>query len=133
VISLVVISLLFLVEAWLEEVVIELKHGAVQNYARLNRQEHFRSSVFAAILILSASVTAFFWEQDPWSLPAIVVARRIWFDYALIIFRDRPRNRYEGNDWWGLRLAVLFGKKGRIRELAVTIALTIFCIYKSLL
>lgn len=132
-ISLVVISLLFLVEAWLEDVVIELKHGAVQNYARLNRQEHFRSSVFAAILILSASVTAFFWEQDLWALPAIAVSRRIWFDYTLIIFRDRPRNRYEGNDWWGMRLAAFFGKKGRIRELAVTAALTLFCIYKSLL
>lgn len=126
------ISLLFLVEAWLEEVVIELKHGAVQNYARLNRQEHFRSSVFAAILILSASVTVFFWEQDPWALPAIVVSRRIWFDYALILFRDRPRNRYEGNDWWGMRLAELFGKKGRIRELAFTAAVTAFSFYKSI-
>lgn len=132
-ISLAVISLLFLAEAWLEDVVIELKNGATPNYARLNRQEHFRSSVFAAILILSASVTAFFWEVDPWTLLAIPVSRRIWFDYSLIIFRDRPRNLYEGDDWWGKRLAAVFGRKGRIRELAVTVAITLFCIYKTLL
>lgn len=132
-ISLAIISLLFLVEAWLEVVVIELKNGATPNYARLNRQEHFRSGVFAAILILSASVTAYYWELQPWSLPAIAVSRRNWFDYPLILWRDRPRNLYEGNDWWAKKLTPIFGRKGRIRELAVTVAITLFCIYKSLL
>lgn len=132
-ITLIVISLLFLCEAWLEVVVIDLKDGNHNSYSKLNRQEHFRSAVFACMLIVCGCVTAFFWEQDPWSLPAIVASRRIWFDFPLALFRNRNPRLYEGYDWWADLFRKIFGQRGRVRELVATIAVTLFCIIKSVL
>lgn len=118
------ISVLFLAEAWLEVSVIKIKHDNPP--AWLNKQEHFRSAVFAALLIAAAVLYVIFVSKEYWTIPPIIVARRIWFDAGLIFMRDRPFH-YEGNDWWNGKFKKVFFNN-RWFELAMELAITIGCL-----
>lgn len=133
-IVLLIISIIHLLEAWLEQVVISLKNPYVPEYSVWNRREHFRSAVLAGTWLFSAIAVALYYQHNYWILPALIVNRRIFFDYLLIIFRDRPRRQYEGNDWWTVNIfRRIFGTNGRMIELGLCIGVTIFSIFKSLL
>jgi len=124
---LILLSFIFVIEAWLEVVVINLKNSSLSNYNSLNHQEHFRSAIWAATLILS--FCSFLLQTSAYYLiPAAFIARRVFFDYSLILFRNRPKNLYEGNDWWAQTLSFIFSKKGRKSELIITIILYIVCV-----
>jgi len=119
-------SVFHILEAWLEQVVIDLKNPSLTNYHELNRKEHLRSAIYATyVALLIWTVPLSLWHCWP-LLPAIVLNRRIFFDYALILFRQRPNPAlYEGDDWWVHRFKAIFGPKGRNKELAVTLVITI--------
>jgi hypothetical protein len=126
-IALILYSVIHLLEAWLEQVVIDMKNGTSLNYDRLNHTEHFRSALLSVAwftCFLSAIVALQFY----WLIPAFVVNRRIFFDYTLIIFRHRPAHKYEGDDWWVKRIVKVFGKNGRVKELLVELLITAVCI-----
>jgi hypothetical protein len=129
---LIILSIIHLLEAWLEEVVIDLKNPNLSFYSRLNHQEHFRSAILAAGWLIAAGYASCF-NSDYWIVPALIVNRRIFFDYSLILFRDRPGNKYEGNDWWVMNIFIpIFGRLGRIKELVLTLLITITSIYLTL-
>lgn len=130
-IAILFISLLFVCEAWLEVIVISLKNYSDPNYQKKNKQEHDRSAVFASIIIAYVGYDC--WEsENEWLIPAVIVSRRIFFDYGLIIFRDRPRNKYEGDDRTARVLSAIFGNNGRKKELAITLVIYFAAIIKSL-
>lgn len=127
-IILLYLSVIHLLEAWLEKVVIDLKNPYISDYALKNRQEHFRSAVLAAAWSFAAISALVHYEQAYWLIPAVVVNRRMFFDYPLIIFRDRPRRLYEGNDWWVKRFIWVFRERGRLKELFAETILTMISI-----
>lgn len=119
-------TLIMIVEAWLEAIVIALKNDTISNYAELNKKEHFRSAVYAALVTAVIWIPTFLTYNCWQLLPAVLVNRRIFFDYLLILFRKRPNpSLYEGNDWWVQRFKAIFGPKGRDRELVVELAITL--------
>lgn len=121
------LSVIHLLEAWLEVPVIGMKDAGLNNYSALNKQEHFRSAVLAASWMAAAFTVVIMFTKEYWILPALFVNRRVFFDYPLILFRQRPRNKYEGNDWWVNKFRWLF-RGSRIAELVTTLAISIFCI-----
>jgi hypothetical protein len=130
---LIAISIIHLCEAWVERVVIDLKNPYIPAYSRLNHEEHFRSAVLAFIYMLCATGVVIYYTHDMWLLPAIAINRRIFFDFGLIIFRDRPVGVYEGDDWWTKNVFIrIFGRKGRVIELLLELSVTAFCIVKTL-
>jgi hypothetical protein len=112
VIALVAISIYFFLEAWLEIPVIALKDGGHPNYAVLNRREHFRSAVLAGFVIGIAVVYAGAHHQWIY-FPAIILSRRVFFDWYQAKWRMRPMSLYEGDDWWVRVFRKIFGAKGR--------------------
>jgi hypothetical protein len=129
---LIILSVVHLLEAWLEEVVIDLKNPNLSIYNKLNHEEHFRSGILAAGW-LTIAIYASCFNSDFWIIPGLMVNRRVFFDYGLIIFRDRPGNKYEGNDWWVMNIFIpIFGRLGRIRELFLTLLITAASIYLTL-
>lgn len=126
------LCMIYVLEAWLEVPVIELKNINHPDYTRLNKQEHFRSAVWAGVVMISAAALLCFYN-DYWLIPAAFLARRIWFDYLLILLRRRPKKLYEGNDWWNNKLSALFGKNGRQRELILEVLVFKTCILMHLL
>lgn len=127
---LVLYSLTNLCEAWLEETVIDLKNAQLPNYHPLNRREHNRSLILAILIMIPYIQIAVYFGLY-WLIGAILVNRRIFFDFPLSLFRGRPPARYEGTDTTARILVGIFGRNGRIRELIVTLAITIFSAYKS--
>lgn len=125
------ISILFFLEQWLEIKVIALKDPGLKNYPSLNKGEHFRSAIFAGYIISLACLVEIVFFQNYWMIPAIVINRRIFFDYILIISMDWDWRRYSGTDWWNNFLKSIFGEEGRFKELIVELAITIFCIIKT--
>jgi hypothetical protein len=123
-IILILYSLVHICEAWLEEAVIALKNYTDYNYQQLNRKEHSRSAWFALLLFVCFALFLVY-RDGYWLLPAMIVNRRVFFDYGLILFRNRPRNLYEGNDWWVKRFVWVFGKKGRRIELLLELLVTV--------
>jgi hypothetical protein len=130
--ALIILSVIHLLEAWLEEVVINLKNPYTSVYSNLNHQEHFRSGVLAGAWLFSAVYASCF-HSDFWILPGLIVNRRIFFDYGLILFRRRPHNKYEGNDWWVMNFFIpIFGRLGRLYELGITLLVMAGSIYLTL-
>lgn len=127
-ITLLILSILFYTECWLEEVVILLKDDNLKDYTLLNRQEHFRSAVYAGVIIIAACLVVTFYSHDYFLIPAIVVNRRIFFDYMLAVKRKRSLVKYEGNDVFVKYMKMIFGNDGRKKEVYVTIAITLVCI-----
>lgn len=127
-IYLILLCLIFIVEAYLEKIVIDLKNGGLSNYIKLNKQEHFRSAIYSALVILSFCL--FFYNLKFYFLIVnAVLARRIFFDYVLILVRNRPQKAlYEGDDMFKKIFSTIFGKKGRNIELIVSLAIFILFI-----
>lgn len=126
-ITLLAICILFYIEAWLEEVVIKLKDSSLPNYAELNKEEHKRSLVFSSFLVVCCVALLIVYQQYYLIVPALI-SRRIFFDYSLIVLRDRPRDLYEGNGGVDAIFSNIFGKNGRKKELITEIAVSLLFI-----
>jgi hypothetical protein len=117
-IALLMFSIVHMLEAWLEVVVIDLKNPYTNYYDHLNHEEHFRSGILAASWLICGLLVICYMQQY-WMIPALVVNRRVFFDYRLIQLRKRPKNKYEGNDWWKNAFVFIFGLNGRRIELTL--------------
>jgi len=124
------LSLIHLLEAWLEVPVIAVKNTKLVNYAAFNKQEHFRSAVLASSWLAAAFAVVIVYTKEYCMLPALFVNRRMFFDYPLILLRNRPKNKYEGNDWWVNKFRWLF-RGSRIAELVTTLLIAAACILKQ--
>lgn len=129
----IAIAILCIAEAWLEVVVIALKNPSLINYAKLNKQEHRRSAGFwvaQVVLFISLSNS---WEQALLLTPALILNRRVWFEYALKILRPGKRLKdIEGDQFFDKLSRRLFGARGGYFELSTCI-LVIIAINKYLL
>ena len=111
-------------EAWLEQVVIELKDPRLKNYHDLNQKEHNRSLVFAVLVAIPFVLIACYYSLY-WMLPAIAVNRRIFFDFFLKLFRKRPTWKIEGKGPFDNFFKKIYGEKGGWYELATEVVITI--------
>lgn len=119
-------ALLGIAEAWLEVVVIALKNPSLLNYNTLNRREHQRSAVYWLAMVAVFISVAPTWQTDIYLVPALIFNRRVFFEYALKIFRPGKRmQNIEGNMFWDNLSRSLLGKRGGYYELAICIAVII--------
>ena len=71
-------TLLNLVEAKLESIVIALKDPKLSNYTELNRQEHTWSAIYYSVIV--GIVVTLSYITDRWSLvPLLLANRRLFF------------------------------------------------------
>lgn len=117
----IAISLLCIAEAWLEEVVIRLKNPSSVNYILLNRQEHRRSAIYYGILVFTYFMII--WPYRYWYilLPGLILERRVFFEYALKIFRKKRPDVIEGDQYWDKISRGIFGRYGGWKELALLV------------
>jgi hypothetical protein len=121
----IAVLVLCVAEAWLEELVIRLKNPTLQNYPALNRKEHRRSAIYygaqVGMLILVSA------EYDKWYylVMLLLLQRRIFFEYALKLFRGKGLRFIEGDQPWDKISRNIFGYKGGVKELLVLIALVV--------
>lgn len=127
------LSIIHLLEAKLECYVIKLKNDFVSHYSGLNHKEHLWSAVLAGAWLTPAVLAAFYFHAY-WMLGPLVLSRRVFFDYGLILFMDYPRKEYTGNDWWVRKVfKPVFGKNGRQIELVLELLAVLFCIIKTVI
>jgi|GEM_PF-5431054 len=129
---LAILSIIHLLECWNEVRVIALKNPYLPDYDERNRKEHFSSAVLASAWLAVFIYFSFdrYGNDAWWILPALVVNRRIFFDYALIIWMDWSYYKYQGNGWWDRMFKSVFGTNGRVKELGVELCITVFSIIK---
>lgn len=107
-------------EAWLEDIVIQLKNAGLANYPALNTKEHRRSAVYYFALI--ACLTVITWEQvghHIWLVIAFMFIRRIVFTYGLKVLRAHRIFAIEGDQYTDRIMRKVFGKNGGYIELLV--------------
>ena len=126
----IILSVMHLLECWHEVAVIALKNPYHKDYDLRDKREHFRSAVLSGYWLAIACFICVHHYDGWWLVPALVVNRRIFFDYALMIWMDWSYKYYHGNAWWDQKLAGIFGIDGRVRELAVTLVITAGSIIK---
>jgi hypothetical protein len=127
------LSLIHILEARLEYFVIELKDTFVSHYSDINHKEHLWSAVLAGAWLTSAILAALYFHAY-WMIGPLVLSRRVFFDYGLILFMDWPRKEYTGNDWWVRKFfKPIFGKDGRQIELVLELLIILFCIIKTVI
>jgi hypothetical protein len=103
-------------EAWLEVIVIELKDPRLADYSELNRKEHLRSLVYA-VLVAAPFLLVTWYYHFYWLIPAIIVNRRIFFDFFLKHLRDRPKFLIEGKGPFDSFFRMIYGQRGGWYEL----------------
>jgi hypothetical protein len=132
IITLLIYPLINWVEAWLEDVVILLKDPKAKLYKRYNQQEHQRSFIYAALVCVPFLATAI---SCGWYglLPAILVNRRLVFDFGLKLFRNKPLFTYEGDGPVDAFFKRLFGAQGAWKELAILLLITILSVLFTLI
>jgi hypothetical protein len=121
-------SVIFLLEAYLEVVVIALKTGTQANYDSLNRKEHFRSGLLATAII-SPFVAVALWQGLYWLVVPILINRRLVFDPALKAMRKRRMDKYEGTGPVDRFFSKLFGIEGAKWEIASELAVTLILFF----
>lgn len=123
-------TVIFLAEAWLEVIVLQLKYNPP---IRLDQQEHFRSGVLAC-LVLSPFVACACLNGLYWLLPALLVNRRMVFDPALKLLRKPCRRlyKYEGTGPVDAFCTKIFGRNGAGIEISLELAATAGCLITQL-
>lgn len=121
----IAIAILCIAEAWLEQVVIKMKNPASGDYLRLNRQEHRRSAIYYGTLVLTYIVVCM--PMPKWYILVflLMAERRVFFECALKLFRDRRISLIEGDQPWDTFSRGIFGKKGGWLELLVLLIVII--------
>lgn len=121
---LIIPTIIFFLEAYLEVIVIALKNGSLSNYDSLNRKEHVRSAMFAAGILSPFVLTAIFFHFY-WLIPAILINRRLVFDPMLKIMRKRTMRKYEGTGPVDQAFSRIFGIEGALWEIVCEFVLTL--------
>lgn len=117
-------SVLNVWEAVLEKTIIELKNPYLSNYKQLNKREHSESLIYSSILFVI--ILLFILHLDAyWLIGAIVVNRRLCFDFTLKDLRDRPLFTYEGDSKIDMFLKRVFGEKGAWKEFIIITLITV--------
>lgn len=124
-------SLVNLAEAWLEVVVIALKDPKLKEYKKLNKIEHARSFVFAGLVCFSFILFCIYLKFH-FIIWAVVVNRRLVFDFPLKKMRNRPLWTYEGDGPVDGLMKWLFGTNGAWKEFLALIVITIAAIWFQL-
>lgn len=126
------------IEAKLETYVIAMKNPSLPNYSALNRLEHRWSGIYyAGICVLALGVSALAlgltWKVLPAGL-SLLVNRRIFFEYALKLFRRRPIRAIEGDQPLDTAVRKVLGANGGYLELVLLFVALIgsyFIIFKQ--
>lgn len=126
----VILSLIHIQEARHEVQVIGLKNPYHKDYDIRDAREHRESAILAAMWLFCACLVAVYFQNNWWILPALIVNRRIFFDFMLIILMDWDFKKYTGRDWWMKRFKYVFGANGRLKELISELAITAASIIK---
>jgi hypothetical protein len=114
------IAVAYVLEARLEVYVIKLKNPNLPNYPLLNKQEHAWSLVHAVFIACMVAYGSGLWVL----LPSLLLSRRLFFDYMLKVFRERPLQRIEGNGWFDNQARRIFGiQNGGLWELLTVLIL----------
>lgn len=121
------------IEAKLETYVIAMKNPALPNYAALNRSEHRWSGIYyAGICVLALGVSALAlgltWKVIPAAI-SLLVNRRIFFEYALKLFRKRKIYKIEGDQPIDTAARKILGANGGYVELILLFATLIGCYF----
>lgn len=129
-------AVLNVIEAKLESLVIALKNGNIPNYSTLNRAEHKWSAIYYLGIVALVSGVSIIGQGLTWKIiPTVlimVVTRRIFFEYALKIFRDRPIGKIEGDMPLDSFVRKVLGPNGGWRELFLLVALLIGLIFLTI-
>lgn len=115
----------FLLEAWLEVIIIKLKNPSLINYQKLNKQEHNRSFILAAFLIIGVC----FISNLLFLIPSAILSRRLFFDYPLKLMRGRKIKNIEGTGVIDSSLRKILGPKGGWYELGIVVFLKFVYLY----
>jgi hypothetical protein len=126
------------IEAKLETYVIAMKNPGLPNYPTLNRLEHRWSAIYYAgicVLALGVSVLAmgFNWKVLPAAF-SLLINRRIFFEYALKLFRKKKIYKIEGDQPLDTAARKILGVNGGYVELILLFAMllgTYFIIFKN--
>ena len=125
----ILFSIINVIEAKLESIVIALKNPALPNYADLNRREHRWSAIYylgVVALVTGVSILAvgFTWAAVP-VVFSLLVNRRVFFEYALKLFRKKPIKAIEGDQPLDVAVRKVLGANGGYKELFLLVALTV--------
>ena len=122
-------TLLNLVEAKLESIVIALKDPKLSNYTELNRQEHTWSAIYYSVIV--GIVVTLSYITDRWSLvPLLLANRRLFFQEGLNYFRGIGFFKLSNNGLDGY-MKRLFGKNaGLINTVLCIILIIVFNLIK---
>lgn len=114
---------LYIVEALLEKVVISMKNPQAIDYNRLNKEEHQLSGVYWMALVLALVViTADQMRLWYYLVPALIIERRIFFEYTLKIVRNKRTRDIEGDQFWDKIMRGILGARGGHIEFILLIA-----------
>lgn len=137
-----IIHLLFavinVIEAKLETYVIAMKNPALPNYAELNRREHQWSAVYYGAIVLAVTVVAYQLVGYSWKVIPVVfsllINRRVFFEYALKVFRGKPVKAIEGDQPLDITVRKVLGANGGYVELVLLVSLltALLFIFKTL-
>ena len=118
-------SIICLLEAYLEKVVIALKNPAADNYTILNNQEHTRSAIYSVSVAISLIIATMLYGRIYWQMVVVLALmlfiRRIWFDTALKFLRNIKIRENNGTGNIDKAFRFVFRKDGGWRELAACI------------
>jgi hypothetical protein len=121
-------AILCVIEARLEKITIAMKNPGLPDYAELNKQEHeWSAAYYFGVLLFTAGISYLFIAGNSWKFfPAVIaflVIRRIFFEYALKIFRKRSIKTIEGDQWLDTWVRKLLGANGGYKELGLLVIL----------
>lgn len=128
IISMIAYSGANVLEAWLETTVIALKDPKLKSYTKLNEEEHARSLMFAAA-ILAALLPLYIATGALWCIPALIVNRRLFFEFSLKKMRHRRMWLYEGSGPVDKLMAKIFRGNALLEFLTLTgvTAVSVLC------
>lgn len=125
----VLFTVLNLIEAKLESIVIALKDPTLPNYPSLDKQEHLWSAIYYCGVV--GIVTLISYISNQWVLiPLLLANRRLFFQESLNVFRRKGLFYLsdKGLDGWMKRN---LGKKaGIVNDLISIVIITVFNIIK---
>lgn len=110
-------AILCIVEAYLEDVVIQLKNPGLINYNQLNKREHQLSGLYWMALCLFLVIIFIPLKKWYFFVPLLLIIRRIFFEFTLKLLRYKRFQDIEGDQFWDTVSRTIFGAKGGWIEL----------------
>ncbi len=123
----IIICFFYVVQAYLQKLAADVLYMTTSNYFKKVEQFYKLNHVYNFLLIICFA-SFFIWMKQYFIVASIIVARRIFYDFAIILISGAKYSQYREQDIMKNILSKLFGKKGRLIELSSTIALLIILI-----